>query len=33
MTTEGDPRTHIVLSWLRTDAHEDAEGVLRRALD
>lgn len=33
MTTQGDPRTHIVLSWLRTDAHEDAEGVLRRALD
>ena len=33
MTTERDPRTRIVLSWLHADAHEDAEGVLRRALD
>ena len=32
MTTERDPRTHIVLSWLHTDGHEDADGVLRRAL-
>lgn len=33
MTTDGDPRTRTVLSWLREDAHEDAEGVLLRALD
>jgi hypothetical protein len=33
MTTESDPRTRIVLSWLREDAHEDAERVLLRALD
>src|SRR4029078_10972947 len=33
MTTEGDPRTRIVMSWLREDAHEDAERVLLRALD
>ena len=33
MTTEHDPRTRIVLSWLREDAHEDAERVLLRALD
>src|SRR5262245_20534929 len=33
MTTERDPRTRIVLSWLREDAHEDAERVLLRALD
>ena len=33
MTTERDPRTPIVLSWLRQDAHENAERVLLRALD
>ena len=33
MTTEPDPRTRIVLSWLQEDAHEDAERVLLRALD
>jgi len=33
MTTERDTRTSIVLSWLREDRHEDAEGVLLRALD
>ena len=33
MTTERDPRTGIVLSWLHEDAHEDAERVLLRALD
>ena len=33
MTTDRDPRTPIVLSWLREDAHENAEGVLLRALD
>jgi hypothetical protein len=33
MTTERDPRTRIVLSWLREDAHENAERVLLRALD
>ena len=33
MTTEGDPRTRIVMSWLHEDAHEDAERVLLRALD
>jgi hypothetical protein len=33
MTTESDPRTRIVLSWLREDAHESAEKVLLRALD
>jgi len=33
MTTERDTRTRIVLSWLREDAHEDAERVLLRALD
>ena len=33
MTTERDPRTPIVLSWLREDAHENAERVLLRALD
>ena len=33
MTTERDPRTRIVLSWLREDAHENAEHVLLRALD
>ncbi len=25
MTTEHDPRTRIVLSWLHEDAHENAE--------
>ena len=33
MTTERDPRTRIVLSWLREEAHENAERVLLRALD
>jgi hypothetical protein len=33
MTTEHDPRTRIVLSWLREDTHENAERVLLRALD
>jgi hypothetical protein len=33
MTTERDPAARIVLSWLREDAHENAEGVLLRALD
>ena len=33
MTTEHDPRTRIVLSWLREDAHENAERMLLRALD
>jgi hypothetical protein len=33
MTTERDPRTRIVLSWLHEDAHEDAERVLLRTLD
>ena len=33
MTTERDPRTRIVLSWLREDPHENAERVLLRALD
>jgi hypothetical protein len=33
MTTERDPRTRIVLSWLREDAHENAERVLLQALD
>ena len=33
MTTERDSRTRIVLSWLREDAHEDAERLLLRALD
>jgi hypothetical protein len=33
MTTEHDPRTRTVLSWLRDDAHENAERVLLRALD
>jgi hypothetical protein len=32
MTTERDPRARIVLSWLREDAHENAERVLLRAL-
>jgi hypothetical protein len=33
MTTERDPRTRIVLSWLREDVHESAERLLLRALD
>jgi hypothetical protein len=33
MTIERDPRTRIVLSWLREDTHENAERVLLRALD
>ena len=33
MTAERDSRTHVVLSWLREDAHEDAERLLLRALD
>jgi hypothetical protein len=33
MTTERETRTRIVLSWLREDAHEDAERVLLQALD
>jgi hypothetical protein len=33
MTIERDTRTRIVLSWLREDAHENAERVLLRALD
>jgi hypothetical protein len=33
MTTERDPRMRIVLSWLREEAHENAERVLLRALD
>jgi hypothetical protein len=33
MTTDHDPRTRVVLSWLREEAHENAESVLLRALD
>ena len=33
MTTDRDPRTRIVLSWLREDMHENAERLLLRALD
>jgi hypothetical protein len=33
MTTGRDPQTRIVLSWLREDAHENAERMLLRALD
>ena len=33
MTTEHDPRTRIVLSWLREEAHENPEHLLLRALD
>jgi len=33
MTTERDPGTRIVLSWLREDMHENAERMLLRALD
>ena len=33
MTTEHDPRTRIVLSWLREEAYENPEHMLLRALD
>jgi hypothetical protein len=33
MTTDQDPGTRIVLSWLREETHENAELVLLRALD
>jgi hypothetical protein len=33
MTIEHDPRTRIVLSWLREDAYENPEHMLLRALD
>ena len=33
MTTDRDPRTRVVLSWLREETHENAERVLLRALD
>ena len=33
MTTEHDPRTRTVLSWLREDAYENPERMLLRALD
>jgi hypothetical protein len=33
MTTEHDSRTRIVVSWLREDAHENAERVLLAALN
>lgn len=33
MTTERDPGTRTVMSWLREDSHENAERVLLRALD
>ena len=33
MTTEHDPRTRVVLSWLREDAYENPEHMLLRALD
>jgi hypothetical protein len=33
MTTDHDARTRTVLSWLREDAHENAERVLLLALD
>ena len=33
MTTERDPGTRIVLSWLREETHENAERVLLRAFD
>lgn len=33
MTTEHDPRTRIVLSWLREEAHENPERMLLLALD
>jgi len=33
MTTERDPQTRLVLSWLREDLHENADRVLVNALD
>ena len=33
MTIEHDPRTRVVLSWLREDAYENPEHMLLRALD
>jgi hypothetical protein len=33
MTTERDPQTRLVLSWLREEAHENPERMLLRALD
>jgi len=33
MTTEHDPRTRIVLSWLREEAYENPERMLLRTLD
>jgi hypothetical protein len=33
MTTDFDPRTRIVLSWLREEAHENTERMLLSALD
>jgi hypothetical protein len=33
MTTEHDPRTRFVVSWLREDGHENAERLLLSALD
>jgi len=33
MTTERDPQTRIVLSWLREETHENAERVLLLTLD
>jgi len=33
MTTERDPQTRVVLSWLREDQHENPERMLLRALD
>ena len=33
MTTERDPQTRLVLSWLREDLHENADRVLADALD
>jgi hypothetical protein len=33
MTAERDPRTRIVLSWLREETYENAERVLLQALD
>ena len=33
MNTERDPETRIVLSWLRENAHENAERLLLNVLD
>ncbi len=33
MTTQRDPQTRLVLSWLREDTHENADRVLLRTLD